>query len=113
MPKPTNNPFEDPEFKRYAAHVRDEVLPMMRRSHSGICRVPADAGDPSIQMATELGLMIMMDMPIIAVVEPGAQVPDKFVLVADEIVEGKPGDPGFPDRLNEAIERIKQKYNQR
>jgi nucleoside 2-deoxyribosyltransferase len=39
------------------------------------------------KFCVELGVMIMLDKPIVALVQPGAKVPEKLKLVADEIIE--------------------------
>lgn len=47
--------------------------------------VPTEQTD--IKFALELGVAIMLDKPIIAVVRPGTRVPAKLVAVADELLE--------------------------
>jgi hypothetical protein len=51
----------------------------------------------------ELGLSILLDKPIIAVVKPGTRVPNKLVLVADRIVEGDITTPTGQQRLAVAL----------
>lgn len=91
---------DDPEFKEWAERVRAHVLPQISESALNVSLVPA--GDMDVKFAVELGLSIMMDKPIIAVVQPGTKVPAKLVLVADRIVEADiPADLG---KVREAIE---------
>jgi hypothetical protein len=99
-----DDPFDSLEFQDYARHVRDELIPRLDQSALSISLVPEGIGD--VKFAVELGLSIMMDKPIIAVVTPGVQVPQKLALVADEIIEGGLDDPTTLARLNEAIDRI-------
>jgi hypothetical protein len=99
-----DDPFDSLEFQDYARHVRDELIPRLDQSALSISLVPEGVGD--VKFAVELGLSIMMDKPIIAVVTPGVQVPQKLALVADEIIEGGLDDPTTLARLNEAIDRI-------
>jgi nucleoside 2-deoxyribosyltransferase len=102
-----DDPFSGPEWERYRKHVEDELVPMVRDSAVTISLVPG--GKPDVKFAVELGFMIMLDKPIIAVVGRNAKVPLKLAKVADEIVEGEISDPDFQERLHAAIDRIKAK----
>lgn len=101
---PSKDPFHDPGFVAYARHVVDEMLPQMEGSAVTMAVVPG--GAPDVQFATQLGFMIMLDKPIIAVVLPGVKVPPKLAMIADAIVEGKMDDPTFPERMKAAMERV-------
>lgn len=106
----SDDPFESKEWLEYADHAMNELVPKLQDSAITISLVPR--GDTDIKYALELGMSIMLDKPIIAVVFPGARVPAKLVAVADQIVEGDIHDPSFQDRLhdaiNEALERVKK-----
>ena len=103
----SNDPWQDPGWLEYAAHARDEVVPMIKGSAITLALM---GGEVDPKQACELGYMIMMDKPIIAVVLPGAKVPDKLVRIADEIVEGVDiNDPEFQKRLHAAIARVQKK----
>ena len=75
-------PRSDGEFER---RVRDVLVPRLQDAHVIVSLVPK--GEVDVKFATELGLSIMMGKPIIAVIRPGTQVPDKLVRVADRIIE--------------------------
>lgn len=62
---------------------------MIEGSRLTVSLVPQGPAD--IKFAVELGLSIMLDKPIIAVVEPGQEIPGKLRAVADRIVEWTPG----------------------
>jgi nucleoside 2-deoxyribosyltransferase len=100
------DPFDSKEFRRYAERVRRELIPMIKESAVTLSLVPPD-GEVDVKFAVELGFMIMLDKPIIAVVSSGRKVPLKLVKVADEIVEGDVGDPGFEERFKAAIDRVR------
>ena len=107
--RPNERPVDwsqDPGFQEYAQHVRDELIPMIQDSAVAMSLVPPD-NIPDVKFAVELGYMIMLDKPIIAVLRAGATPPDKLVQVADELVEGDIGDPDFQERLLAAITRVK------
>ena len=93
---------QDPHFLMYAQHVRDELIPMIQGSAVTLSLVPPD-NEIDVKFATELGYMIMMDKPIIAVVTRNCKVPAKLIQVSDAIVEGEIDDPDFKTRLAEAI----------
>ncbi|ATW60595.1 deoxycytidylate deaminase [Mycobacterium phage SchoolBus] len=99
---------DDPGFKEYAKRCREELLPMMEGSRIAVALAPP-AGKTDVKFAVELGFMIMLDKPIIAVVAPGTKVPPKLAKVADEIVEGQLGDPSLGRRVAEAAQRLAEK----
>jgi nucleoside 2-deoxyribosyltransferase len=102
-----DDPWQDPGWLEYAAHAKEEMLPKLKDSSVVLALL---SGEVDPKMACELGYMIMLDKPIIAVVQPGVKVPDKLIRVADEIVEGADmNEPGFHTRLAEAIERMQAK----
>ena len=85
----TDNPWEDPGWLEYAEHAINELVPKMARlgdHHVAGARRQETRAD--MKYALELGLSIMLDKPIIAVVTPGTQIPAKLMQVADEIMEG-------------------------
>jgi len=99
------DPFDTPEFRDYASRVRKELEPMINDSAVCISLVPND-NHVDVKFAVELGFMIMLDKPIIAVISAGRKPPPKLIAVADEIVEGDIGDPDFEERLKAAMSRI-------
>ena len=74
-------------FEDWAEHVRTSLVPMITESAVTISLVPETTRKVDVKFAVELGLSIMLDKPIIAVVRPGTLVPAKLVMVADEIIE--------------------------
>lgn len=96
---------QDPEFLAWAERVRAHVLPMIQESALNVSLVPTGATD--MKFAVELGLSIMLDKPIVAVVVPGTKVPERLVRVADHIVEVD--DLSRPEsrvKLQQAIEKV-------
>jgi hypothetical protein len=100
-----NDPFADPQWKAYAAHAAEYLVPMIADSAVTISMAPT--GESDIKFALELGLSIMMDKPIITVIEPGTAVPARLVRVSDAIVEGCLDDPELMHRrLKQAIDTV-------
>jgi len=67
--------------------------------------VPVDPASVDIKFAVELGLMIMLDKPIIMVIQPNQVLPEKLRRVADDIVVHDPEHPD-PKVLIEAMRKI-------
>jgi nucleoside 2-deoxyribosyltransferase len=108
-PKPSHSDdvWDDPGWKAYAKRCRDELMPMIQDSACAVSLVPS--GEVDVKFAVELGFMIMLDKPIIAVVSAGSKVPLKLAKIADEIVEGDIGDPDFQGRFMAAMDRVRAK----
>lgn len=101
-----SDPFKDQEWLDYAERALTELVPKVEESAIVISLVPR--GKQDIKFALELGMSIMMDKPIIAVVPKGRQVPAKLVAVADALVEGDFDDPSLSGRLREAMQRVRK-----
>ena len=71
---------------RWMRRTRDKLPQMINDSAVVMSLVPAD-GKTDVKFAVELGFAIMLDKPIIAVVQPGSKVSEHMIRVADEIVE--------------------------
>jgi hypothetical protein len=82
---PDLTPKEREAFDHYVEHFRRDVLQHMMESAAVMTFVPDRQGF-DVKFATELGAAIMLDKPLLAVVMPGASVPDKLRLVVDMIV---------------------------
>lgn len=95
---------EDPAVQEWFALVRAHLVPKLRHSAVTVCLVPDQV---DVKFAVELGLSIMLDKPIILLVQPGRPVPPKLALLADEIVEGPLSDPTSAQRMSEAISRVR------
>lgn len=100
----TEDPWDDPGAKRWVRRVVDELVPMIDKSVVTMTLVTNDKVD--VRFAVELGLCIMMDKPIIALVMPGARIPPKLALVMDGFVEGDPADPRMADRIAMEFRRV-------
>lgn len=99
----SDDPFDDPEWQRYAQQAREGLEPQVRDSAVGVSLFNGTV-DPKI--AIETGYMVLLDKPIILVVTPGVKVPDKMARIADVILEGQLGDPDLPGRIQEAIMQV-------
>lgn len=74
----------DDQFQKV---VTEGLVPRVEGSHICVSIVPRDRKNfIDAKFCVELGVMIMLDKPILAIVDPTLEVPEKLRLVADEIV---------------------------
>lgn len=99
-----SDPFTDKEWERYADRVLGDLIPKLRDSAVVVSLVPRGRAD--VKLAVELGFSIMLDKPIIAVVQPGTPIPAKLMAVADAVIEGSANDPTLQDRLRVALTEL-------
>lgn len=101
-----NDPWTEPEAQVFIEDVLSDMVPKMADSAIAVSLVLNPEGD--VKFWVELGAMIMMDKPIIAVLGPGQVCPRKLALIADEIVACPDGmeSPRFAQDLQDAMKRV-------
>lgn len=84
-----SNPFQHPDYKRYAKHFWDKVAPKIRDSGYMMTIVPPQSAT-DVQMATELGYSILLDKPLVVIVPAGRRehMAQKLLRIADYVIEG-------------------------
>lgn len=92
------------EWKDYCKRVREGLIPKVKDSSLVVSIVPA--GEIDIKFAIELGMAVMMDKPIVAVIPPGTPVPEKLARVVDRFVELDFRDPTQRERLAETLKEM-------
>jgi hypothetical protein len=100
-------PWEDPDVKAWLEDARANLIPMIRDSDVTGSLIPSTLDD--VKYALELGLSIMMDKPIIAIVIDDRPVPKKMFQVADAIVHmdgSELGTAAGQKKVMEAVERV-------
>jgi hypothetical protein len=100
---------DDPEAKRWVHEVLTDMAPKMAESAYVMQLVPrGEHSEGDVKFWVELGASIMMDKPILAVIEEGQKVPEKLRLIADRIVRLPPGPPGpeGAERLQRALSQM-------
>lgn len=96
-----------PEFDRFVEHVRKNVVPNLIDSKLFVSITPNDKDQVDVKFAVELGLAIMYDKPIVAVIQPGVKLSEKFCKVVDRWIEmGDPSDPTARDRLTNTLQEM-------
>jgi hypothetical protein len=104
----SQDPWNDPDAKAWVAHTAETLPGMIKDSVITLSLVPD--GDPDIKFCVELGMCIMLNKPILAVVRPGTKVPERLVRVADLIIECNIENDADRDKLAEAIKDFGNKY---
>jgi hypothetical protein len=109
-----DEPKNDPEWDRYVKHVRETLVPKIEGSSIFISITPGNPKQVDVKFAVELGLAIMYDKPIIAVIAPGTKIPEKLARVVEKFVElENPQDPTGRERLIEAITEMMDEEKQK
>ena len=73
------------DWDDFVTYHREHTVKEMAKSAYVMSLVP-DADKVDVKFAVELGLAIMLDKPILAVVQPGMTIPDRLRRVADAII---------------------------
>jgi len=71
-------------WDEFVRHFREDALKKMDESNYVISLVP---GEFDVKFAAELGTAIMLDKPILAIAQPGAEISGKLRQVADHVIE--------------------------
>jgi hypothetical protein len=103
----TDAPWNDPDVRDWMEDARVNLIPLIADANSVASLVPSTLND--VKFALELGLSLMMDKPIIAVVLDDRPVPAKLLLVADEVVRLTKAEMQTKvgrDRVYAAIDRL-------
>src|SRR4051812_46639759 len=114
MPRRTGRPGPpDPHDRAWADYTesfRREVLPSLLQSAYMVS--VAGGVDPDhidLRAATELGLMLLLDKPLMIVVPRGFTVPDALRRAATVVIDDVDmGDPRTQERIVEAVRQLKE-----
>ncbi len=97
------------EDRAFQQAVTEGLVPKMEGSQFAIALCPTEGPHKvDAKFAVELGVMIMLDKPIIAVVNPGTPVPKKLELVADKIVHIDIQDDRASELIMEAVRDLEK-----
>lgn len=101
-----SDPWSDPRAQEFITSVRAELVPQIDQSQFFISLTPSDPDEVDVKFSVELGVAIMLDKPIIAVVSPGSKMPPKLALIADHIIDVDLRSEGGPALIAERISEI-------
>lgn len=94
------------EWDRFVEHFRRSTVEQMAESAFVMSIVPT--GEFDVKFAVELGAAVMMDKPIMAIVQPGANVPEKLRRVCEEVVEADIDLEEGRKKITAAIDRLRK-----
>jgi hypothetical protein len=94
--------------EEFTRTVQQGLVPQVADSYVAVAIMPESPDEVDVKFAVELGVMIMLDKPILAVVRPGTRVPDKLKLVAEVIVTADIATSEGQALLMQGIEDIKK-----
>lgn len=102
--------WNDPQWRAYVTHVKTELVPMIDSSAMTVSLMPKDPADVDVKFAVELGLSIMLEKPIILVIDPGSRVPPKLEAIAEAVIEGSMDDPDARSRLAATLAELAREH---
>lgn len=108
-PGPGPSDRHDRAWADYSKSFRREVLPALLGSAYMVSIAgPSDPDDIDLRAATEMGLMLLLDKPILVVVPRGITIPAALRRAAAVVLDDfDVADPGQQDRMAEAFRRLK------
>lgn len=99
---------ESAEWRKFIAEVTGGLFPKVASSGFGVTFI--EPTEVNAMFAVQLGVLIMHDKPILALVAPGVKIPEKVARVVDEFVEMESlDDPTAQERVQAAITRMMSK----
>lgn len=105
MPDKITREWSDyPDSKAWLDDVAENMVPKMMDSVM-VMSLVTDS-EPDVKFAVEIGMAILLNKPLLAVVIKGSVVPPKLRLIADEIVEVDLDTKDGKQALQDAMSRI-------
>ena len=95
--------MNDRHYDDFTAWAMGEIVEPMRTSALVTVLM---VGTPDWSLCLQVGAAVLLDKPLLIVIEPGTKMPSKLALIADEIVEGVIGDASFAPRFQAAMLRM-------
>jgi hypothetical protein len=103
-----NERQQDRAWADYSARFRQTILPaLVDATHLLTIVSGSDPADIDLRAATELGLMLLLDKPLVVVVPVGETIPAALRRAAHVVLdEFDVTDPACQDQIVAALERI-------
>jgi nucleoside 2-deoxyribosyltransferase len=96
----------DPDFQEYKKHIIEELIPKIDNTDVFVSIMPSGKDKVDVKFAVELGIAILLDKPIVAIMCPGDDVSNKFKQVVDRFIELDIKDPLNYPKITEALNGI-------
>lgn len=81
------SPYDNKEFRRWADGMRKRLIPNMRDSASVLMIAPNMSEKFDIEFALQIGAAILLEKPLILLVDRTRTIPPKLRAIADRIIE--------------------------
>lgn len=81
------NPYDDAGFRRWADEMRRRLIPKMKDSASVLMIAPNMSEKFDIEFALQIGASILLEKPLILLVDRTRTIPPKLRAIADRIIE--------------------------
>jgi uncharacterized LabA/DUF88 family protein len=82
-----DDPFQSNEFKDWTDTMRKRLIPKMRDSATVLMIAPDMSMEFDIQFALQIGASILLEKPLILLVQSDRTIPPKLRAIADRIIE--------------------------
>lgn len=82
-----DNPYKSDEFKDWADRMRERLIPKMQDSANVLMIAPNMSAEFDIEFALQIGATILLEKPLILLVDRGRTIPPKLRAIADRIIE--------------------------
>lgn len=100
------DPFKSTGYRQYARHFIKDVLPKVRDS-SYFIAIGTPVGEMSdVKMATEIGMCILLDKPLIVLAPEGRHVAEKLLRIADHVITGDMDSPVGMAEMQAKLQRV-------
>src|SRR5262245_37075631 len=103
------SPYDDDEFRRWADDKRRRLIPKMRGSDNVLLLAPNLSAKFDIEFALQIGAAILLEKPLVLVVQSGRTVLPKLRAIADKIIEmdlDDSNDPAVQERIRQALTEL-------
>ena len=79
--------WEDQDTLIWAKHIKDDVVPKLANSKVVVSVLPETPKDVDVQLAVEIGLSLLFNIPLILLIRPGCQIPRGLEKVVVGVIE--------------------------
>jgi hypothetical protein len=76
----------DPRWRQFEADVRKNLIPQMRDSANVLMIAPDISSDFDVRFALQIGASVLLEKPLVLVVDGDRTVPPKLERIADRII---------------------------
>lgn len=99
------DPFERDDYKAWAADMRKRMIPKMRESANVMMIAPDMSTEFDIDFALQIGSCILLEKPLILLVDRTRTIPPKLRAIADRVIEVDLKDRTNDSDIQEQIRR--------